>query len=284
MIQEMESTRSGTHSVHFLRSLAEEGRTVFTTSEARQLAERSGIPEGYVTNLLMLMVRNGWLTRLKRGIYSRSGPAFGDVQVHSFSIATRMVTPSAISHWSALHHHGLTEQVPRIVTAFTPKKVVTPSMRGGCRHSRRERHAWVVAGVRYEYVTVKKEHFFGIEDVWIDEFSKVPITDRERTMLEVFISARMLGGIGEALGIIEQHLDSLAVRKLVEYACRYGKISIAKRLGWALERAGVSESVLEPLLKISATGFHALDPARPRKGVCDRRWMIQNNLRGKEVR
>lgn len=232
----------------------------------------------------MLMVRNGWLTRLKRGIYSRSGPALGDVQVHSLSIATRMVTPSAISHWSALHHHGLTEQVPRIITAFTPKKVVTPSMRGGCRHSRKERHAWVVAGVRYEYVTVKKEHFFGIEDVWIDEFSKVPITDRERTMLEVFISARMLGGIGEALGIIEQHLDSLAVRKLVEYAWRYGKISIAKRLGWALERAGVSESVLEPLLKISATGFHALDPACPHRGVCDRRWMIQNNLREEEVR
>jgi predicted transcriptional regulator of viral defense system len=99
MIQEMESTRSGTHSVHFLRSLAEEGRTVFTTSEARQLAERSGIPEGYVTNLLMLMVRNGWLTRLKRGIYSRSGPALGDVQVHSFSIATRMVTRHSQYAW-----------------------------------------------------------------------------------------------------------------------------------------------------------------------------------------
>ena len=129
MKYEAESTHGGTHSVHFLKALVEEGRIVFTTCEARQIAEKSGIPEGYVTNLLMLMVRNGWLIRLKRSLYARSGPAFGDVQVHSFAIATCLVTPSAVSHWSALHHHGLTEQIPLVVTAFTPKKVVTPSMR-----------------------------------------------------------------------------------------------------------------------------------------------------------
>ena len=116
--------------------------------------------------------------------------------------------------------------------------------------------------------------------MWVDEFSRVPITDKERTVLEVFISTRMLGGIGEALGIIEHHLHSLAIDKLVSYACRYGKISIAKRLGWTLERAGVSQSVLEPLIKIPATGYHVLDPGRPHQGPCDSRWMIQNNLVG----
>jgi len=276
--QTAEPARSRSHSVSFLKALAEEGRTVFTTTEAKQIAVRSGIPEGYVTNLLMLMVRNGWLTRLRRGIYIRSGPALGDIRIHPFAIATHMIIPSAISHWSALHHHGLTEQVPQVVTAFTPKKVVTPSMRRGRHAKGGKRHAWIIEGVRYEYITVKEKNFFGIEEVWVDEFSRVPITDRERTILEVFISSRMFGGIGEALGIIENHLPAIAVDKLVEYAYRYGKISVAKRLGWALEQAGISESVLEPLLKMPATGYHALDPARPRRGPCDKRWMIQVNL------
>lgn len=283
MKSEAKSIHGGTYSVHFLKALVEEGRIVFTTCEARQIAEKSGMPGEYVTNLLMLMVRNGWLIRLRRGLYARSGPAFGDMQVHSFAIATRLVTPSAVSHWSALHHHGLTEQIPLVVTAFTPKKVVTPSMRVTPAKKRRRRHAWEVLGVRYEYITVKKEYFFGIEEVWVDEFSKVPITDRERTTLELFISTRMFGGMGEALGIIQHHIDLLAIDKLVEYACRYGKISIAKRLGWTLERAGISETVLEPLLKIPATGYHVLDPGRPHLGACNSRWMIQNNLVENEI-
>jgi hypothetical protein len=63
MKSEAESIHGGTHSLHFLKALVEEGMIVFTTCEARQIAEKSGIPEGYVTNLLMLMVRNGWLIR-----------------------------------------------------------------------------------------------------------------------------------------------------------------------------------------------------------------------------
>ncbi|MCD6183038.1 MAG: type IV toxin-antitoxin system AbiEi family antitoxin domain-containing protein [Thermovirga sp.] len=278
MHQTVEPARSGSHSVRLLKELAEEGLNVFTTSEAKQIAVRSGIPEGYVTNLLMIMVRDGWLKRLRRGMYIRSGPALGDIQIHSFAIATHLVVPSAISHWSALHYHGLTEQVPRVVTAFTPKKVVTPSMRRGHRFNNGKKHAWVINGVRYEYITVKRENFFGIEKIWVDEFSRVPITNCERTVLELFISPRMFGGMGEALGIIENHLPSLAVDKLVEYACRYGKISVAKRLGWVLEQAGASEAVLEPLLKIQALGYHVLDPTRPRRGSCDKRWMIQVNI------
>jgi len=34
---------------------------------------------------------------------------------HEFEIAMALAHPAAISHWSALHHHGLTEQAPRKV-------------------------------------------------------------------------------------------------------------------------------------------------------------------------
>jgi len=270
--------QNGTYGAKLLGALVEAGRVVIPVSEAREFATSVGVPQGYFKRLLILMVRNGWLMRLRRGLYAVSGLAPGQVQIHPFAVATQLVVPSAISHWSALSYHGLTEQAPRVVTAFTPKKVVTPSMRRGGKRGHRARHAWDVAGVRYEYVSVRRERFFGIEEVWVDENFRVPITDRERTVLEVFISCRVFGGIGEALGVIENHLGRLDVGKLVEYTCRFGQISTAKRLGWALERADIAEAVLAPLLEIPAAGYHALDPARSRRGPCDKRWMIQNNL------
>ena len=271
------TSSTGTHALRLLRALAEGGRLVFSTPEAREVAQRAGIPDGYLYELLHHMTQNGLLTRLRRGLYATSEVASGGPQAHPFAIATHLVTPSAISHWSALSHHGLTDQVPRIVTAFTPRKVVTPSMRRRALKTS-ARHAWEVAGVRYEYFSVKKEHFFGIDQVWVDEQSRVPIADKERTVLETFTSPRVFGGIGEALRIIEDHAPDLQPERLVEYALRYGRISVAKRLGWALERAHFDESLLLPLLKMKATGYHSLDPTRPRRGPCDKRWMIQDNL------
>ncbi len=278
MLQDKKNIRGVSHGLHFLRALSREGWTIFTTSEAKAFAGDIGVPEGYLNSLLGQLIRDGWLLRLRRGLFARFGIGPGDFQVHPFAIATHLVKPSAVSHWSALNHHGLTEQVPRVVTAFTPRKVVTPSMRTRQKHKRPGRHAWEIEGDRFEYVTVKKAHFFGIEKVWLDEQTRVPIMDRERTVLEVFISARIFGGVSEALGVIENHLSTLDIDKLVAYACRFGKIATAKRLGWTLESAGVSDARLEPLLNIPATGYHALDPARARLGSCNKKWMIQNNL------
>ncbi|ETR70320.1 MAG: hypothetical protein OMM_08899, partial [Candidatus Magnetoglobus multicellularis str. Araruama] len=115
----------------------------------------------YVSNLLMNMVRKGLIHRLRQGVYTRTEVTLGNMQVHPFSIATHIVSPSAISHWSALHYHGFTEQIPQIINAFTSKKVVTPGMRG--KNPSDGRHAWIIDDIRYEYITVKKDYYFGIE-------------------------------------------------------------------------------------------------------------------------
>jgi len=45
----------------------------------------------------------------------------------TFEIAMALVDPAAISHWSALHHHALTEQAPRRVFVLTPLGGPLPS-------------------------------------------------------------------------------------------------------------------------------------------------------------
>ena len=257
--------------------LLEEGLTVFDVAEAYQVAREQDIPEKSVPSILMHMSRSGRASRIRRGLYIVSGPSAP--AIHPFAIAVHLVKPSSISHWSALHYHGLTEQVPRLVTAFTPKKVVTPGMRRRSESDRASRHAWTIQGVRYQFVTVIPRRYFGIVQVWVDEYSRIPITDRERTVLETFISPGMFGGIGEGIGILQANLTSLQLDRLVDYALRTRTVAVAKRLGWGLERAGAHDEDLQPLLRVQASGYHLLDPALPRAGLRDNRWMIQDNLR-----
>lgn len=264
--------------LQLLRELFGEGRFLFTTEEAKAAGARLGIPASYLSQVLSRLAASGWLRRLRRGLYAGTEPFLGGGQVHPFAIATRLVLPSAISHWSAMNYHGLTEQVARVVTAITPRKVVTPSMRGGRGGRKLTKHAWDVAGIQYVYVSVTPAHFFGIEEVWVDQWCQVPITDQERTLLDGFVAPRMVGGMGAVLSMLEDHVHDLDLAKLVRYALRYRTASVAKRLGWAMERAQVSAGVLAPLQALPVAGFRVLDPTRPARGPCDRRWMLQDNL------
>ncbi|MFA5975941.1 MAG: hypothetical protein WC859_07210 [Elusimicrobiota bacterium] len=261
-----------------VRYLTDNGQYIFSIEQAHAAAEKLGIPKSYESVLLTSLFQGKWVQRLRRGLYS-----IADVSIHPFAIATRLVEPSAISHWSALNHHGLTEQIPQAVFAITPTKVVTPSMRSSSSARPAERHAWEVGAARYHYMTVKHEYFFGIDPVWVSEQFRIPMTNKERTVLETFASPRLFGGIGEALSVVEQHADKLDIKQLVDYARRYGKASVAKRLGWALGRAGISEKTLVPLRNIPLTGIAILDPTRPRRGPINSRWQILENLAGRVV-
>ena len=275
---------SETLGIRLLQELAARRLFIFSTEEAKLAGRDLGIDQGYCPQLLSHLVAGGWLLRLRRGLYAGLGRLPGAIEVHPFAVATSLVSPSAISHWSALHHHGLTDQVPRHVTASTPKKVVTPSMRapsgGEGRRSGQEggKHLWESNGVPYEYFTVTQDRFFGIEEVWIDEHFRVPIYDKERSLLDGFVAPRIFGSLSEPLGILEEHLSTLDLEKIVSYAVRLGKASVARRLGWALDRMGVPSRVTEPLASLPMDGVRVLDPTRPHEGRYDDRWMVQENL------
>lgn len=167
---------------------------------------------------------------------------------------------------------------------MTTQKVYPPSLRSAGREGgeikKQGKHAWIIEGLRYDYVTVKPDHFFGIEEVWIDQMFRIPITDKERTLLEGFAFSKVFGSLSEVLGILEEHLKSFDITKLVEYAIQYDSIAVIKRLGWALDQVGIPLKRLQSLKEYPATGYRLLDPTKSKVGNYDSRWMIQNNLKG----
>jgi predicted transcriptional regulator of viral defense system len=272
----MEETFSGQYGVSegivLAKALATAGLYIFHTEDAVRLAP-AGVAPARVPYLLKMLCDAGWIVRLRRGLYAGTGQLPGGVDVPAPVMATALVTPSALAHWSALAHHDLTDQVPVVVTLITPKKVVTPSMRSAKRAG--ERHVWRVAGIECQFVTLSEKRYrIGLEWAWFDQRFRASITDRERTVLDLFALPSRFGGIGEGLSVLERTAGTLDLPKLVDYALRYESIAVAKRLGWALENTGVARPELGPLLELPARTYSLLEPGRPRRGGHDRRWML----------
>lgn len=258
-----------------------QNKRIFNMDDAQKAADFEKIPQKQLAKILSHLAKRGWVLRLRRGLYVSMGLLPGNIYANPLLISTYLIQPSAISHWSALQYHGLTEQISQIVTASTPHQVVTPSMREKSHVQQQSKHVWEINGTKYEYVSIQQKHFFGIEKIWVDNLL-VNITDKERTLIDVFAYQKMFGGTGGALGILEDSITSIDIQKLVNYAIQYDKKSLAKRLGWALECFGIPEIKLQPLLAVPIAHYCRLNPSAPAIGPCDKRWMIQNNLIIKE--
>jgi len=260
--------------------LAGAGAYIFTIADAKQVAPDVGVPESAVAATLSRLADAGWIVRLKRGLYAGTGRLPGGFEVHPFAVATAIVKPSAVSRWSALSHHGLTTQVPLTVTVTSPKTVMTPSMRartaGG--EDPTPRHGWLVAGVTVDFASVRRDRFFGVEQVWVDQQFRVPVFDRERTVLDLFAYPRAFGGLDAGLAVLGEHGDALDLDRLVGYALRYDAKSVTARLGWCAERVGMRAASLERLRTATGPGLQVLDPTRPARGRRDARWTVLDNV------
>ena len=236
-----------------------------------------GLKSEYLWEALYHLRRNGWIVPLRRGLYALSPAVPGVTPAHEFEIAMALLEPAAISHWSALHHHGLTEQVPWKVFVLTTTEAPVPRVRGARASEARE--GYPAGGTRFRFIQVKPERFFGTEKVWIGE-ARVTVTDPERTLLDGLSRPQYCGDFTEVLHAFGAHASALDLERIVEYALKLDAAT-AKRLGWVLERQGVASSEVERLAALPIRGYRKLDPTGPRRGPRNRHWMIQENLPGR---
>jgi len=260
-----------------LNQVVDEVGPLFTIEQAHDAAATLDLSPPRVRDLLSRLARAGWTERIKRGAYVATAPLVG-ADVHPFAVATMLVSPLAISHWSALAHHGMTTQIPPMVQAMTPKTVVTPEMRKGKAYSPRGRAVWRALGMEFEFIHVRPERFFGFDSVWVSRWHRVEITDPERTVLSLFAGPQLFGSLQLGLETLEAHLPRLDVGKLTRYALRVDVGALIKRLGWALEALGVQDDLVAPLRAFPVRAYAPLDPTLPTCGKANSAWHLYNNL------
>ena len=238
--QKLKKTHVG---VELIRRIAAEGARIFSTERARELAPEVGLKDSYLREALHHLHRNGWVVPLRRGLYALSTSVPGVTPAHEFEVAMALVTPAAISHWSALHYHGLTEQAPRKVFVLTTTDASVPRVRSTA--VKRISNGYSIGDTVYQFVQVKPERYFGVEKVWIGE-ARVRVTDPERTLLDGLSMPQYCGDFAEVLHAFEVRGKHLDVERIVQYACQLDT-AIAKRLGWVLQFQGIDPGHLEPL-------------------------------------
>lgn len=244
-----------------LRHLATSGLKIFTIQQAQEAACALQLNPGYTIQALHHLVKENWITRVKRGVYALSAESGFGEPPHDFEIAMALVTPCAISHWTAMHYHHLTQQTPNTIFAITPSISSIPRS---------------ISKKKYHFIKIKKESYFGIEEVWVGQ-AQVQMTTPERTLLDGLMAPQYCGDFQEVLHAFKMHYPQINLERIIQYALRLDQ-SVVKRLGWILEKLGVENSQLQELLHLPIKGYRILDPSGPLKGPCCKKWMIQENI------
>ncbi|TAN41171.1 MAG: hypothetical protein EPN22_15660 [Nitrospirae bacterium] len=246
------------------RFLAKMGtHPTFSIEEARHVLGHS--EDDPTRQFLERLQTKGWIRRIRRGRFAVIPLSSGEdrsPQLHEFVVAMELVSPSAIAYWSALNHHGMTEQLPRSVFVATNHPV--------------RRRLGDVLGVNYKIISLRPEKFFGTVKDWIDEMPFM-ITDKEKTIIDGCDLPQYAGGVGEISKALATGWAQLDETKLRKYAAKIGNSAVAKRLGFLMETLGLGD--VEKLRKavVMAPGFSPLDPTMPRSGKYSRRWGLLVN-------
>lgn len=209
------------------------------------------------SKLLSRWASQGWLHRVRRGIYvpvslesQRPDASLEDPWV----IAETAFAPCFISGWTASAHWGLTEQIFRTVLVSTSRRL----------RDRRPK----MGGTSFQLRTVAERQFFGLRSVWRGRM-RVKVTDPSRTIIDLLSDPSLGGGLRSTTDIFRSYLDSTEHRdvgQLVSYAQALGVGSVFKRLGYLLERFAPGErDAIASCARSRTQGNAKLDPSQPSK-------------------
>ena len=251
----------------FLTTLAASGKQIFVTKDGYDV-----LGQGKATrDALARLVDKGWLERIEKGKYLivplEAGPDRTWTE-DAHVIAGHLVSPSMVSHWSALNYWNLTEQVPRVTYVQTTAR----------KENRRPR----VLGMQFRIVRVKPRKFFGSHGYRAGE-SQVEVTDREKTIVDCLDRPDLSGGLGQVGKALLAGDGDFDWDRTTMYLHRFGSGAVVKRLGFLVETLELTHPpeprMLDEWLGLRTAGISKLDPSTPREPHrIATRWRVEVNL------
>lgn len=214
----------------------------------RDVERYLGITRRNAYRILDSMQDKGLVRRVSRGTYVLSETYD---ELDSYALASHLEPASYVAFWSALHFHGLTDQVPQTIFVAVTK----------------QKRARQVQGQEVRFVRIKPEAFFGYE-----QYGRAVVSDPEKTLLDCLRLPEYAGGIRTVADAIPDDVDE---DRIVRYAERLGSGAVAARIGYLLERRGVLDG--GDRLRDLVTSYSKLDPAGDRS-TPDPSWKLYVNV------
>ncbi len=213
---------------------------MFTINELSRMLRKD---EKYVRTAAYRLESNGLIKRVERGKYT--------VYDDPLMFASCITVPSYISFWTALRIYNLTEQLPggAMVAVTKPKKEIEFN------------------GERITFT--KTRHFWGYTKMRYRDFD-IMIAEKEKSVIDCMLSKNT--PFDEAAkAVMGGELD---YEKLIEYVRKTGNGSLAKRIGFLIEKHGRDAGAL---LGIIDSNYIPLNWSLKSEGRKDFRWKIVMN-------
>jgi hypothetical protein len=216
-----------------------------------------------VGDLLKFLLKEKLITHVKVELPNRSVDRYIFDNPSVYEIALSLNKKSYLSHYSALFLHGLTNNVTKTIYTNleqskkwsvdeTDREMEQKNI--DLAFSRPMRRTNQIARFKYEkekfqaYLLNGKNHdLLGVTDYTLGN-KKMPITDMERTLIDITVRPNYAGGIEEVLNAYESAKKRISVNKLLATLKKMTFIYPYHQLvGFYLEKAGYDENVLKLL-------------------------------------
>ncbi len=261
-----------TQSNALLTYFHEQNKACFGYSEAFKVLPKS--KESAVRQLLSDMTKRGLLMRLRERVYfiipyEQNAESF---MPDWHLVAGHLVSDANyyIGYYSALQIHNLITQ-PSLKEQIVVSKQMRPSM-------------IKIKKIPFQFIYHNKTHFFGVKNIWIDNFHKVQCSDLEKTFIDCLFKPNYAGDLAEIAKALYASRDTINFKTLLGYAKKFNSQAVIKRLGFLLELLEIGNGITQQLQKIKTPSYVLLDPGLPRSGKMISRWSVQQNLGTETIR
>ena len=217
---------------------------------------------------LFRLKKKGILTAIKRGVYFysplESGPAGSSINEFLVPSVFFPKDNYYIGYSTMYNYYGFTDQI------FQTMYVLNTSVQ-------REK---TIGNMRFKMIKICPRRMYGFEKIKIKD-TEVIVSDKERTLIDMLYFSGPVGGLKGAFDILKEQAKDreINVSKLIKYAVGFPNVSSRKRIGFVLEQAGLSDKMLQSLLKsVEKTSLVTLYPSKSRKGKINRKWMVIENV------
>jgi predicted transcriptional regulator of viral defense system len=226
-----------------------------------------GVDPGAAAARLSRWAGEGWLRRVRRGLYIGVPADAADPSAWSedaLVVAAEVWSPCYFTGWTAAGHWSLSEQVFRTTVLKTTGRV-------RASRARLLDHDYLLAHTGDDAMR------WGLKSEWQRE-TRLRFADPARTVIDSLDNPELAGGIRHAAEITSAYLDEHEPGTLIEYGDLSGNRAVFKRLGYITEAVGLDlPRLTQACAERVSAGISALEPGGQPGGRRSMRWRLRIN-------
>jgi predicted transcriptional regulator of viral defense system len=259
-------------SYNLITELKNQNKEFFRISDVTEILK--GNSRGSITEMIRSLIKRGLVMRISDGLYNLI--PFGTEAKEYFPnwhITAKEIVQTEkyyIGFYSALDIHGLITQ-PSLTEQIVTSKQMLPKFK-------------IIKNTKFEFIYYNEKHFFGYENLWINDFEKVHCSDLEKTIIDCLYLPQYGSGITEISKAIYKAKDKIKSEKMIKYLEKFDSQAVMKRLGYILLHLDILYVLRKYIESNISKAYIPLDSSMPKTGKYYSKLGILDNVGIKDIK